>query len=65
MVKMHTPDKASELVFRGSRYLISDGVVEVPDDAVEELKSHGYAVCEGETVKRGRGRPAKETPPKE
>lgn len=42
MVKLKAPRGHSSVGFAGDEYEVSDGVVEVPDEAEAALKPHGY-----------------------
>ena len=44
MTKMKAPADVSNVSHDGKIYLPKNGVVEVPDDAVEALKRHGFRV---------------------
>lgn len=44
MTKMKTPPDVSNVSHDGKTYLPKNGVVEVPDEAVEVLKRHGFRI---------------------
>lgn len=50
MAKMQLPDDVCSVSFNGKQYDPDDnGIVEVPDEAVEDLKSHGLTMAPAET----------------
>ena len=57
MIQLETQNKTSTVVFMGVKYEVQDGIIEVPQEAEEMLKAHGFTRCEGQEIKRLRGRP--------
>jgi hypothetical protein len=58
MIKLTAPDGACSFSHGGIAYEVKAGTVDVPDEAVPDALSHGFAV----PVARGKAKAAEEAP---